>query len=215
MRRAGLQVRTIINLDQATGYQCGDNSAAWACMLRMLGPNFFDLTHEAAAAINVPEHPRAQRPQLGKAADDTSWLIGDEIVNLVAVDNPDGPGTQPEWLKGPAPLNYFFTYFEQSTVDGEESPRPDQHHGGEHSARLWYHPHLWNRRDALVCCRLGCGLGWTPKPHPHHRYRCRREARFVAMGSCEIGRVGPKTSRLHLCSSMLFISADPHTHAPL
>ena len=122
MRGTGLQVRTMFTNNQATNYQCGDNCAAWTCMLRMLGEQFYDLTEEAATAVNVPEHPRTQRPAIGKAADDTSWLTGDEIINLVALNNPDAPGARPQWLKGPAPLNYFYTYFGQSIVE-------EQHRG--------------------------------------------------------------------------------------
>ena len=122
MRRTGLEVRTIFNNDQATTYQCGDNSAAWACMLRMLGEQFYDLTSEAATAINTPQHPRMQRAAIGKATDDVSWLTGDEIIDLVALDNPDAPGARPQWLKGPSPLNFFYTYFGQSVVD-------DRHRG--------------------------------------------------------------------------------------
>ena len=63
---------------------------------------------------NVAQYPRMQNPRIGKAEDDQSWLSGDDIVALVNLDNPDGPGTSNTWLKGPCPLNYFYTFFAQS-----------------------------------------------------------------------------------------------------
>ena len=89
MTQAGLQTTTLFNVAQATSYQCGDNAAAWACMLRQLGQHFTELTHDVASTINNPEYAHAQRRRLGKYRDDTmeAWLDGDEIVSLVMYDN--------------------------------------------------------------------------------------------------------------------------------
>ena len=114
MVAAGLEVNTLFTREQATSYQCGHNSAGWACMLRTLGHEFAQVTHEMVSAINVAEYPAAQNPRIGKDANDTSWLTGDEVIKLVNLDNPDAPGTPNTWLSGPCPLNYFYTYFAQS-----------------------------------------------------------------------------------------------------
>ena len=119
MTQAGLQTTTLFNVAQATSYQCGDNAAAWACMLRQLGQHFTELTHDVASTINNPEYAHAQRRRLGKYRDDTmeAWLDGDEIVSLVMYDNPDAASTSPSWLSGPGPLNYFYTFFAQTLME--------------------------------------------------------------------------------------------------
>ena len=43
-------------------------------------------------------------------------LTGDDIVRLVKMDNPDAPNTEPMWLSGPAPLNYFYSFFHTTLV---------------------------------------------------------------------------------------------------
>ena len=84
-------------------------------MLRALGANFTMLTAENANAINVPGFAAAQRPRIGKAADDTSWLTGDEILMLATLDNPDGANIDARaWMRGPAHLGYHHTFFAQT-----------------------------------------------------------------------------------------------------
>ena len=83
-------------------------------MLRALGGDFTTLTTAQASVINVPAYPTTQRPLIGKASDDTSWLTGDEIIQLVSRNNPDGVGVHPDWLRGPAHLGYFHTFFAQT-----------------------------------------------------------------------------------------------------
>ena len=117
MSAAGLLTTTLFRTTQATPYQCGDNSAAWACMLRQMGGLFTDLGHAQASVINTQEFVAGQRVRLGKPATDTSWLDGDEIVQLVTLDNPDAPNTNPAWLSGPGPLNYFYTFFAQTLTE--------------------------------------------------------------------------------------------------
>ena len=117
IRRAGLSVKTLFSGLQATPYQCGHNTAGWACMLRALGQDFQALTNDIAGSINVPAYPQAQNVRIGKAVGDTSWLTGDEIIKLVSLDNPDANGQNPKWLRGPAPLNYFYTFFAQTMAE--------------------------------------------------------------------------------------------------
>ena len=114
MHDAGLAVSTLFSRTQATPYQCGHNAAGWVCMLRALGLDFQSITHDMVSTLNIAQYPRTQNPRIGKDAEDQTWLLGDEIVALVDLDNPDGPGTHNTWLKGPCPLNFFYTYFAQS-----------------------------------------------------------------------------------------------------
>ena len=46
---------------------------------------------------------------LGYNAADTPWLIGDEILTLIANSNPDAPGQHANWISGPAPLAFLYT----------------------------------------------------------------------------------------------------------
>lgn len=114
LQRLGLTTTTLFGGPQATPFQCGDNSAAWVCMLRALGSNFAQLTLDAASSINTAAYVASQRPILGKTPADTSWLTGDDIISLVTTNNPDGAGVNPTWLSGPTPLNYFHTFLAQT-----------------------------------------------------------------------------------------------------
>ena len=51
------------------------------------------------------------------AVDAPQWLSGDDIVRLANVHNPDGPNSHPMWLKGPAPMSYFHTFFSQTVAN--------------------------------------------------------------------------------------------------
>jgi hypothetical protein len=80
-------------------------------MLRALGYNFHSLTTEQASQINVPAYASGQNVRLGKAGVSEEWLTGDEVLTLIKLDNPDALGADANWLSGPAPLNYFYTFF--------------------------------------------------------------------------------------------------------
>jgi len=69
---------------------------------------------EAADAINTRDYPVQQNPKIGKNAASTEWLNGDEILALIAADNPDGPDTPADWIYGPSNLDYFYTFFAQT-----------------------------------------------------------------------------------------------------
>jgi hypothetical protein len=120
MVNAGLSTRTMFNTNQCTGFSCGHNSAGWAVMLRTIGNNFQDLPMETAAAINIRDiYVTATHLRLGKAAQSVDWLTGDAIVRLVNMDNPDAHNTEPMWLSGPAPLNYFYSFFHTTLVQSK------------------------------------------------------------------------------------------------
>jgi hypothetical protein len=113
---SGLPTRTMFSHTQATGYNCGHNSAGWAMLLRALGAEFTELDSNDAAAINTMEFAGEQNIVLGKPVDATDWLSGDDIVTLVTHSNPDSPGTEAGWLRGPGPLNFWYTFFAQTVA---------------------------------------------------------------------------------------------------
>ena len=59
----------------------------------------------------------------GYNAADTPWLTGDEILTLIANSNPDAPGQHANWISGPAPLAYFYTYFGQTLANPADHGR--------------------------------------------------------------------------------------------
>ena len=92
-------------------------------MLRALRTQFTELTHDMASVINVETYAQAQNLRLGREALDVTWLTGDEIVSLAKMDNPDNTDTEPEWLSGPGPLNYFYTFFAQTLAEPQHRGR--------------------------------------------------------------------------------------------
>ena len=66
-----------------------------------------------------------QNERLGKDGTSTDWLNGDEILELVRLDNPDNPEAPASWISGPAPLNYFYTFFAETLAN-------TKHHGKVH-----------------------------------------------------------------------------------
>ena len=60
---------------------------------------------------------------LGYNAADTPWLIGDEILTLIANSNPDAPGQHANWISGPAPLAFLYTYFGQTLANPADHGR--------------------------------------------------------------------------------------------
>ena len=92
-------------------------------MLHALGNSFDDLSPEDANAVNTEALAGSQAASLSINAG--LWLSGDQILNLIQIDNPDGLGTRADWISGPAPLNYFYTFFAQTLA----SPA---HHGRVH-----------------------------------------------------------------------------------
>ena len=114
---AGLQTSTLFSQAQATPFQCGHNCAGWATLLHALGPNFHTMTHDHAASINNAAYAAAQNVVLNYEPTARPWLNGDEILKLINHHNPDGANTEANWISGPCPLNYFYTFFAQTRYD--------------------------------------------------------------------------------------------------
>ena len=95
----------------------------WAVMLRALGLDFTDLDQVTAGAVNTVQFIRAQNVKLNIPQPHAVWLTDDQIHRLATVDNPDAPGTNPAWLSGPAPINYFNTHFTNSLMKPSDHGR--------------------------------------------------------------------------------------------
>ena len=135
--QAGLQAKSIFSYTQATPWQCGHNCARHSVLLRALGNSFDDLSPEDANAVNTQALAGSQAAWLSINAG--LWLSGDQILNLIELDNPDGPGTRADGISGPAPLNYFYTFFAQTLASPAHHGRVHitvvntcPHHGGQH-----------------------------------------------------------------------------------
>ena len=96
---------------------CGHNAAGWSCIMRAMGLQFDNITMAQANVVNVHGYVGDQNERIGLPRDDATWLTGDQVLELVALDNPDNPGTPAAWMKGPAPLNYFYTFFAETLAD--------------------------------------------------------------------------------------------------
>ena len=111
-----------------------------------------------------------QNERIGLPRDDATWLTGDQVLELVGLDNPDNPGTPAAWIKGPAPLNYFYTFFAETLVD-------QSHHNTVHimvvnTATVTGPMGAAMRRRALVHRRLACrGGGDRRRLKRDHRHR--------------------------------------------
>ena len=55
-------------------------------------------------------------PQFAALTTEALQLEGDEILGLVQGNNPDGGTTGVNWLAGPAPMNFWRTYFSRTLV---------------------------------------------------------------------------------------------------
>ena len=53
------------------------------------------------------------------------FITDDEVQKLVTAHNPDGAGTDPAWLSGPGPINFWRTHFARTIADSK-------HHGVVH-----------------------------------------------------------------------------------
>jgi hypothetical protein len=58
-----------------------------------LGPDFDQLSMEAAATFNTPEYVAEANTLLGHST--TRWLLGDEVQEITTAYNPDEAGRDP------------------------------------------------------------------------------------------------------------------------
>lgn len=120
MREAGLVGPAIFGKDQlpdACGYLC----AGWAVLLRTLGPAFDTLDASTARSLNTEAFLVAQNNVLSKAS--TVWLTDDDILSLVTTSNPDAPNSDPHWLAGPGPFNFWRAFFLRTLTDIRDQGR--------------------------------------------------------------------------------------------
>ena len=124
MSTAGLTGQSLLTMQQRPD-MCGHLGAAWACAVRALGNEFHTFSFDAAAAFNTAEYEVEFNAVLNHAH--TKWLSGDEILELPTARNPDNLSSDPAWLNGPGPLNFWRAHFAKTTEDA-------RHHN---SVQIW------------------------------------------------------------------------------
>ena len=86
-------------------------------LARSRGDRFEDITLAELQGVQDASLIAQQNQHLGFTYGHASQLLGDDIVRLVTVHNPDAPGTEPTWLKGPAPFNYVTAYIRRTLTE--------------------------------------------------------------------------------------------------
>ena len=124
MEAAGLERNTLFSYDQLPD-ACGFVAAGWVCELRHLADSFHELTMETAQHVNSREFIEIQNFARGRAelGFEAEFLTGDEVQQIVTLNNPDGIGTDPHWLSGPGPMNYWRLHFSRTLSDAHDHGR--------------------------------------------------------------------------------------------
>ena len=115
MQNAGLVGNMVLASNQLDDNICGYVAAGLALFARALGPDFTDITHEHAQLFNRNDYINTANNILQKQT--VEWLETAEIHQLVAANNPDGPGPA-RWLTVGA-YNNFKDYFAQTLENPE------------------------------------------------------------------------------------------------
>ena len=117
MEAAGLASRACFSRDQLPD-ACGYLATGWAAMLRSLKDAFQSLECSVAAEINVPPFIATANAHLQLPTKDAVQLTSDQILQLAAAINPDGPGSA-SWLHSPMPQNLFNAFFARTVAEDQ------------------------------------------------------------------------------------------------
>eukprot|EP00900_Chrysochromulina_parva_P003084 jgi/Chrpa1/12777/Chrysochromulina_OHIO_Genome00021614-RA len=124
MASAGLTPTTLFNKEQLPN-ACGYLSAAWACSLRLKGPEFTMMDMASARKPNQKHYVADRNVELGHTRDPSigQFLETAEVQKLVTLHNPDAPNTDPSWLAGPGSFNQWRAYFQRTLKQAHEHGR--------------------------------------------------------------------------------------------
>jgi hypothetical protein len=109
LRSGGFSVHMVVGSNQYPN-ACGHLAEMSAVMLQAAGNRFHELRLEQLASVNTYGCIALQERKLGRSLAQNAMppmLTDDEILRLATLDNPNGQGTAPAWMPGPAPFNSF------------------------------------------------------------------------------------------------------------
>ena len=160
MSTAGLTGQSLLTMQQRPD-MCGHLGAAWACAVRAQGNEFHTFSFDVAAVFNTVEYDVEFNAVLNHAQ--TKWLSGDEILELATARNPDNLSSDPAWLNGPGPFNFWRAHFVKTTEDA-------RHHN---SVQIWVvntesqtsHHNARRRQSLLPCCMVHCARSVVVRAH--------------------------------------------------